>query len=59
MKPRRIKKKNEGKFTTSAKKAGYGVQEFAHKVLSAPKGKYSAKQRKRANFAANAAKWHH
>jgi hypothetical protein len=54
-----IKKANKGKFTASANKAGMGVQGFANKVLSAPKGKYSAKLRKRAVFAHNAAGWNH
>ena len=53
-----IKKKNRGKFTAAAKRAGMGVQEYARKILKAPKGKYSSTLRKRANFAANAAKWH-
>lgn len=48
---------NKGKFTASASKAGMGVQEFASHVL-ANKGKYSATQVKRANFARNANKWH-
>lgn len=54
-----IKKKNKGKFTASAKRAGMGVQAYANKVLSAPKGKYSAQLRKRANFARNASKFKH
>ena len=53
-----IKKKNRGKFTAAAKRAGMGVQAYARKILRAPKGKYSSTLRKRANFAANAAKWH-
>lgn len=53
-----IKKKNRGKFTAAAKRAGMGVQAYARKILNAPKGKYSSTLRKRANFAANAAKWH-
>lgn len=52
-----IKKKNRGKFTAAAKRAGMGVQAYARKILNAPKGKYSSTLRKRANFAANAAKW--
>ena len=52
-----IKKANRGKFTAAAKRAGMGVQAYARKILSAPKGKYSSTLRKRANFAANAAKW--
>lgn len=53
-----IKKKNRGKFTASAKRAGMGVQAFASKVL-ANKGKYSSTLVKRANFARNASKWKH
>lgn len=54
-----IKKKNRGKFTAAAKRAGMGVQAYARKILSAPKGKYSATLRKRANFARNASKFKH
>ena len=54
-----IKKKNRGKFTSAAKKHGMGVQQFANKVLRAPKGKYSTTLRKRANFARNASKFKH
>lgn len=50
-----IKKKNRGKFTASAKKAGRSVQAHAKAVLDDPKA--TAKQKKRANFARNAAKW--
>lgn len=53
-----IKKKNRGKFTASAKRAGMGVQEFARHVL-ANKGDYSSTLVKRANFARNASKWKH
>ena len=49
---------NRGKFTTSAKRAGMGVQEFASHVL-ANKEDYSPLQVKRANFAHNAAGWNH
>jgi len=52
-----IKKANRGKFTASAKKAGMGVQAYAKKVLASPNA--SATQKKRANFARNAAKWKH
>ena len=48
-----IKKSEEGTFTTAANKNGSSVQGFANKVLNAPKGKYSAKMRKKANFARN------
>lgn len=53
-----IKKKNRGKFTASANRAGMGVQEFAKHVLS-NKDKYSTTMIKRANFARNAAGWKH
>jgi hypothetical protein len=49
-----IKKENRGKFTKSAKAAGEGVQEHAHKVMNNPNA--TALQRKRANFAIQAAK---
>lgn len=52
-----IKKKNKGKFTAKAKKAGKSVQEEASAVLNDPSA--SALQKKRANFARNAAKWNH
>lgn len=48
-----IKKANKGKFTETANRHNMGVQEFANKVLNAPKGKYSSTLRKRANFARN------
>lgn len=53
-----IKKKNRGKFTESANRAGMGVQEFANHVL-ANKDKYSPTLVKRANFARNAKKFKH
>lgn len=53
-----IKKKNRGKFTESANKAGKSVQEFAKQVL-ANKERYSPTLVKRANFARNASKWRH
>ena len=52
-----IKKKNRGKFTKSAKAAGESVQEHAAHVLSDPDA--TPLQKKRANFARNAAKWKH
>ena len=52
-----IKKENEGKFTASAKRAGQSVQEHARSVLNNPKA--TPLQKKRANFARNAAKWKH
>lgn len=51
-----IKKKNRGKFTASAKAAGEGVQEHAHKVMNDPNA--TPLQRKRANFAIQAKRWH-
>lgn len=54
----KIKKKNRGKFTESAERAGMSVQEFANKVL-ANKEDYSPVMVKRANFAKNAATWKH
>lgn len=52
----KIKKKNRGKFTASAKAAGHGVQEHAHKVMNDPNA--TPLQKKRANFAIQAKKWH-
>lgn len=52
-----IKKENRGKFTKSAKAAGQSVQEHATSVLNDPNA--TPLQKKRANFARNAAKWHH
>lgn len=46
-----IKKKNRGKFTASAKRAGQTVQQHAHSVLNNPKA--SKLQKKRAQFAIN------
>lgn len=51
-----IKEKNKGKFTKSAKQAGQSVQEHAKSVLNNPNA--TPLQKKRANFARNAAKWH-
>ena len=53
-----IKPENKGKFTAFAKSKGMSVQKAASFVL-AHKGKFSATLVKRANFAKNAAKWHH
>lgn len=50
-----IKKENRGKFTKSAKAAGQSVQEHARSVLNNPNA--TPLQKKRANFARNAAKW--
>ena len=49
-----IKKENRGKFTASAKAAGQSVQEHARSVLNNPNA--TPLQKKRANFARNAAK---
>jgi hypothetical protein len=48
---------NKGKFTASAKAAGEGVQEHAHKVMNDPSA--SPLQKKRANFAIQAKRWKH
>ena len=53
--PIKINPANEGKFTASAERAGEGVQEHAKNVLNNPNA--SALEKKRANFARNAAKW--
>ena len=54
----KIKEENKGKFTKSAKAAGEGgVQEHAHKVMNNPNT--TPLQKKRANFAIQAKKWHH
>lgn len=52
-----IKKKNRGKFTAAAKKAGQSVQEHARSVLNDPNA--TPLQKKRANFAIQAKRWHH
>lgn len=51
-----IKPENKGKFTKSAKAAGEGVQEHAHNVMNNPNS--TPLQKKRANFAIQAKKWH-
>lgn len=53
-----IKPENKGKFTAAAKRAGMGVQAYAHHVL-AHKDSHSSTLVKRAVFAENAKKWHH
>lgn len=50
-----IKEKNKGKFTKSAKAAGEGVQEHAHKVMNNPNA--TTLQKRRANFAIQAKRW--
>jgi len=52
-----IKASKRGTFKKMAKKAGKSVQEEATSVLNNPKASPAAK--KKANFARNAAKWHH
>lgn len=53
----KINPKNKGKFTKSAKAAGKSVQEHAHDVMKNPNA--TPLQKKRANFAIQAKKWHH
>lgn len=53
-----IKPSKRGTFTAAAKKHGKSVQGFASQVL-ANKEDYSPAMVKKANFARNAAKWHH
>jgi len=50
-----IKPENRGKFTKSAKVAGEGVQEHAHKVMNDPNA--TTLQKRRANFAIQAKRW--
>ena len=52
-----IKPENKGKFTKSAKAAGEGVQEHAHKVMNDPHA--TTLQKRRAQFAINAKKFNH
>ncbi len=52
-----IKKKNRGKFTEAAKRAGKSVQEHAKDVLNDPNA--TPLQKKRANFARNAKRFNH
>lgn len=53
-----IKPSKRGTFTAAAKKHGKSVQGFASQVL-ANKEDYSPAMVRKANFARNAAKWHH
>ena len=46
----------KGTFKAQATRMGMSVQEAANAILNAPKGKYSAAMRKKANFAKNFAK---
>lgn len=50
-----IKKKNRGKFTASAKRAGKTIQQYARDVLADPNA--TPLQKKRANFARNSRRW--
>ena len=52
--PIHIRPENKGKFSASAKRAGEGVQEHAHKVMNDPNA--TTLQKKRANFAIQAKK---
>ena len=51
-----IKERNKGKFTKAAKAVGESVQEHAHNVINDPNA--TTLQKKRAQFAINAKKWH-
>lgn len=53
----KIKKKNKGKFTESAKRAGKSVQEHARDVVNDPKA--TKLQNRRAQFALNSKKFKH
>lgn len=53
-----IKPQNKGSFTAAAKSSGMSVQQKAASVLKKGSGA-SAAMKKKANFARNAAKWHH
>lgn len=53
-----IKKKNRGKFTAAANRAGMGVQEYARHVLT-NKDRYSSTLVRRANFARNSKSFKH
>ena len=54
----KIDPSKRGTFRAQASRMGMGVQEAARKILSAPKGRYSAAMRKKANFARNFAHKH-
>jgi len=51
--------KHPGALTRKAKASGMSPRAFASKVMSAPKGRYSAQTRRQANFARVAATWNH
>lgn len=52
-----IKPSKRGTFTAAAKKAGMGVQAYAAYILRSKTA--SPAMKKKANFARNAAKFHH
>lgn len=52
-----INPKNEGKFTAAASASGESVQQHARSVLNSDTA--TPLQKKRANFARNAANWYH
>lgn len=52
-----IKEKNKGKFSAAAKRAGQSVQEHARSIMNNPNA--TPLQKKRANFAIQAKRWHH
>lgn len=54
----KIDPSKRGTFRAQASRMGMGVQEAARKILSAPKGRYSAAMRKKASFARNFAHKH-
>ena len=54
-----IKIKHPGALTKKAKAVGMSPRAFAGKVMTAPKGRYSAQTRRQANFAKVAATWNH
>jgi hypothetical protein len=53
-----LRESRTGTFTAAATRHHEGVQAFAAHVLAHP-GDYSPAMEKKANFARNAAKWHH
>lgn len=59
MNPIHIKKSHEGKFTDWAKAHGFSSVQAAAAHVMANKGQYSPEVVKMANFAKNAAGFHH
>lgn len=53
-----IKKSKEGTFTAASAARHLSVPQFASKVLAHPDN-YSPAMKKKAQFAHNAAEWHH